>query len=495
MPDSVEVSLQALEIGANFKVKTDGTMIANDAFVTGTLNIPDTAVIGGFNISKNTLTSSTLNIDRKKVTISSFKPLVLGSNFKLISTPDTVSTTDEQGKETAKQVWKSKISSRNQLEVLGESSILLSNTIASNPADNASILLESVEGTTTTDATQEIRVVTTEGTHFNNAFINQNMYVNTSDMHFDTLYGPGAGGAVKIKYFTRATITATVYSSPEANAEKEKAKAAYKIIVCYKFGTTWYSTTLAIPEGKTTASTTVSTFGTSSYPTYYGISKNTSSEAVIAGEVITDYIKIPPLKYTVYYKKTGISYTPKITANGVLTVNSNIAANEAPKVEDSIAAKATLMVNGNIAANGALDVASNITAKGNVYGYAFYANSDRELKTNIENINLDSNLDKFYQQLQPVKFNFKTDLNAKHFGFIAQDLKDALSIISTDNMAYSIVNKDDKTGYYRVNYNEMVALNAAQIKNIMNYIQKLKDQYEALELRYKELEEKINENS
>ena len=91
--------------------------------------------------------------------------------------------------------------------------------------------------------------------------------------------------------------------------------------------------------------------------------------------------------------------------------------------------------------------------------------------------------------------NFKTDLNAQHFGFIAQDLNDALSTISTDNAAYSIVTKDDKTGYYKVNYNEMVALNAAQIKNIMNYIQKLKDQYEALELKYKELEEKINENS
>ena len=205
------------------------------------------------------------------------------------------------------------------------------------------------------------------------------------DMHFNDLYGPGAVGAVPARYYTRATITATVYSSPAANAE-EKAKAAYKIIVCYKFGTTWYSTTLAIPEGKTTASTTVSAVGTSSYPVYYGISKNTSSEAVIAGKVISDKDKISPLKYTVYYKKTGISYTPKITANGVLTVNSNIAANEAHKVEDSIAAKATLMVNGNIAANGALDVASNITAKGNVYGYAFYANSDRELKTNIENI-------------------------------------------------------------------------------------------------------------
>ena len=145
-------------------------------------------------------------------------------------------------------------------------------------------------------------------------------------------------------------------------------------------------------------------------------------------------------------------------------------------------------------AEGDITTTGKLTAEGNVYGLAFYANSDRELKTNIENINLDSNLDKFYQQLQPVKFNFKTDLNAQHFGFIAQDLKDALSIISTDNAAYSIVNKDDKTGYYRVNYNEMVALNAAQIKNIMNYIKDLQSQYEALKLKYKELEEKINEN-
>ena len=41
----------------------------------------------------------------------------------------------------------------------------------------------------------------------------------------------------------------------------------------------------------------------------------------------------------------------------------------------------------------------------------------------------------------------------------------------------------------------MVALNAAQIKNIMNYIKDLQSQYEALKLKYKELEEKINENS
>ena len=181
----------------------------------------------------------------------------------------------------------------------------------------------------------------------------------------------------------------------------------------------------------------------SSSPVYYGISASTSSYASTGTDV---------LKYTRYYTTNAATYTPKITANGDLTV------------------------------------------EGNVYGDAFYASSDRDLKTNIEPINLDYNLDKFYRQLQPVKFNFKTDLNARHFGFIAQDLNEALSIISTDNTTYSIVNKDDKTGYYKVNYNEMVALNAAQIKNIMNYIKDLQSQYEALKLKYKELEEKINEN-
>ena len=462
VPNSVEVALQTLEIGPNFKVKTDGTMFANNAFFTGAVNVPETAVIGGFNISKNTLTSSTLNIDSNKVTISSFKPLVLGSNFKLISAPDTIhhwNAPDEK-------IWKSKISSRNQLEVLGESSIRLSNTIAFTSAENASILLETKAKTDTTSVSQEIRVVTTTGTKLSPGF----------NLHFDNLIG--TGGAVSINYFTRATITATVYSSSAANAEEEAAKKAYTITVYYKFGTTWSSTTLAIPEGKTSASTTVSASGTSTYPTYYGISKNSSSEAVIAGAVIagtTD--EIPPLKYTIYYKEESVSYIPEITANGSLTVKGDIKTTKALNVE------------GNIKTTGKL------TAEGNVYGAAFYASSDRELKTNIENINLDSNLDKFYQQLQPVKFNFKTDLTAQHFGFIAQDLENALSIISTDNAAYSIVNKDDKTGYYRVNYNEMVALNAAQIKNIMNYIKDLQSQYEALKLKYKELEEKINENS
>ena len=213
------------------------------------------------------------------------------------------------------------------------------------------------------------------------------------------------------------------------------------------FDSTWYSTTLSIQKGATTASTTVSASRSTGYPSYHGISKNSSSSASI--EAVLSY----PVSYTLSDEEIKkITYTPKITANGDLTV------------------------------------------EGNVYGDAFYASSDRELKTNIETINLDSNLNKFYQQLQPVKFNFKTDLNARHFGFIAQDLNDTLSIISTDNTAYSIVTKDDKTGYYKVNYNEMVALNAAQIKNIMNYIKDLQSQYEALKLKYKALEEKINEN-
>ena len=104
VPNSIEVALQALEIGTNFKVRTDGTMVANNAFVTGTLNIPDTAVIGGFNISKNTLNSSALSITNNKVTISSFKPLILGRNFNLVSTQDSISIKDGSGSTTTKKV-------------------------------------------------------------------------------------------------------------------------------------------------------------------------------------------------------------------------------------------------------------------------------------------------------------------------------------------------------------------------------------------------------
>ena len=467
VPNSIEVALQALEIGTNFKVRTDGTMVANNAFVTGTLNIPDTAVIGGFNISKNTLNSSALSITNNKVTISSFKPLILGRNFNLVSTQDSISTKDGSGSTTTKKVWKSKISSQDPLEILGENSLLISNNIVLNKTDtdtqtesdtqsaaenteqtknlNASILLETIAGKGSSTSSQEIRVSTDKGVSFVNSsgssgsttFAIQRPNPN---MHIVDLSGPG--GSVSTRYTTKATITATVYSD-SSSTTAVIAEEAYKITVYYKFETTWSSVTLAIPKGQTTTSTTVSMSSSSSSPVYYGISTSTSSYASTGTDV---------LKYTRYYTTNAATYTPKITANGDLTV------------------------------------------EGNVYGNAFYASSDRELKTNIETINLDSNLDKFYRQLQPVKFNFKTDLNAQHFGFIAQDLNDALSIISTDNTAYSIVTKDDKTGYYKVNYNEMVALNAAQIKNIMNYIKDLQSQYEALKLKYKELEEKINEN-
>ena len=467
VPNSIEVALQALEIGTNFKVRTDGTMVANNAFVTGTLNIPDTAVIGGFNISKNTLTSSALSITNNKVNIASYKPLTLGHNFNLVSTQDSISTKDVSGSTTTKKVWKSKISSQDPLEILGENSLLISNNIILNKTDtdtqtesgtqsaaenteptknpNASILLETIAGKGGSTSSQEIRVSTDKGVSFVNSsgssgsttFAIQRPNPN---MHIVDLSGPG--GSVSTRYTTKATITATVYSD-SSSTTAVIAEEAYKITVYYKFGTAWSSTTLAIPKGQNTASTTVSMSSSSSSPVYYGISASTSSYASTGNDV---------LKYTRYYTTNAATYTPKITANGDLTV------------------------------------------EGNVYGDAFYASSDRDLKTNIEPINLDYNLDKFYRQLQPVKFNFKTDLNARHFGFIAQDLNEALSIISTDNTTYSIVNKDDKTGYYKVNYNEMVALNAAQIKNIMNYIKDLQSQYEALKLKYKELEEKINEN-
>ena len=466
VPNSIEVALQALEIGTNFKVRTDGTMVANNAFVTGTLNIPDTAVIGGFNISKNTLASSALSITNNKVNIASYKPLILGRNFNLVSTQDSISTKDGSGNTTTKKVWKSKISSQDPLEILGENSLLISNNIVLNKTDtdtqtesdtqsaaenteqtknlNASILLETIAGNGSSTSSQEIIVSTTNGVSFVNspkssgsATYGLGPQRPTHDIHFVEDYG--SGGGVSTIYTTKATIVAKVYTG----SEEATAQEAYKITVYYKFGTTWSSTTLAIPKGQNTVSTTVSMSSSSSSPVYYGISASTSSYASIGNDV---------LKYTRYYTTNAATYTPKITANGDLTV------------------------------------------AGNIYGDAFYASSDRDLKTNIEPINLDYNLDKFYRQLQPVKFNFKTDLNARHFGFIAQDLNDTLSIISTDNTAYSIVTKDDKTGYYKVNYNEIVALNAAQIKNIMNYIKDLRSQYEALKLKYKELEEKINEN-
>jgi hypothetical protein len=84
-------------------------------------------------------------------------------------------------------------------------------------------------------------------------------------------------------------------------------------------------------------------------------------------------------------------------------------------------------------------------------------------------------------------FSFKNDLEKQHFGFIAQELQQTLYNNIGENENYALVMKDPITDYYKVNYNEMTALNAAQIKNLMIQLNQLETKYKQLETKYNQL--------
>ena len=100
--------------------------------------------------------------------------------------------------------------------------------------------------------------------------------------------------------------------------------------------------------------------------------------------------------------------------------------------------------------------------------------SDKHLKTNIEKMN--SNIDKFYDELKPIKYNYKEgfiyDPEETHFGFIAQDILKSAKKNNIDKPYMVIKNKENK--YYQLDKEEIIALNTWQIQKLKKENQELK---------------------
>ena len=94
-----------------------------------------------------------------------------------------------------------------------------------------------------------------------------------------------------------------------------------------------------------------------------------------------------------------------------------------------------------------------------------YPGSDIRLKDNIillKNNNIEIN--KFFNELQPVSFTYKKN-NKSSFGFIAQDILDLLNKykIFDDNSDLIIKDSDD---YYRLNYTAFIPINTFMIQQL-----------------------------
>lgn len=106
--------------------------------------------------------------------------------------------------------------------------------------------------------------------------------------------------------------------------------------------------------------------------------------------------------------------------------------------------------------------------------------SDERLKDNI--LELSEKYDIFFNSLKPKTFSFKPesnqgDPNLTHFGFIAQDV---LESCQSNNIKLSLIYNTD---FYKLRYNEFIALNTWQI-------QKLKARVTELEQEIKEIKQK-----
>ncbi len=96
--------------------------------------------------------------------------------------------------------------------------------------------------------------------------------------------------------------------------------------------------------------------------------------------------------------------------------------------------------------------------------------SDINLKSNIEEINVDTNI---LNSLNPVSFTFKDDeQNKKHFGFIAQELESVYPELVTNS----------ELGFKTVNYIEIIPILLSQMKNMQMEIDKLKKEIDEIKL-------------
>lgn len=127
--------------------------------------------------------------------------------------------------------------------------------------------------------------------------------------------------------------------------------------------------------------------------------------------------------------------------------------------------------NGTALGSGATLIASNSIVLGNNAVSKIYANvttitgiSDRRRKKDIKALDSDLGLD-FIQKLQPVSYRYNNGDDIERYGFIAQDLEQALPVSLRETVETSkpehglalIERGNDKDRTYRVGYGELIA--------------------------------------
>ena len=169
---------------------------------------------------------------------------------------------------------------------------------------------------------------------------------------------------------------------------------------------------------------------------------------------------------------------------------SNTMGNSNTFIGSDADANAGVYTNGTALGNGAVLTASNSIVLGNRSISRIFANvatitgiSDRRRKKDIKALEADLGLD-FIEKLQPVSYRFNNGDETERYGFIAQDLEQALPTSLHDTIEKSepehglalIERQNDKDRTYRVSYGELTAPMVKAIQQQQQEIESVRQQ-------------------
>ena len=493
LPNTVQIIPDVLEVGSKLKIKPDGTVYAN------TINVEDTFTakygnIGGFHFENNILQSKALTLTNSSVSIPLFKTLVIGKD----DLPEKGLTIVSNSRYTKKNVRE------ENLNIIKTNDILtLSAGESTEAAQKAIIQLNSLKESVENSKTATINISITGKVSTSTTSTSTNSPTSTfiaidslnKNNHFFVNDGIGGGGGTLTKYTTTVTLTATATLENLVNQEALEKDCEFSVPIAIKIGTYWINRTIHFNFAKDTTTRkddenkrqtktlTVSEYSYSNLPQYYGIAARSS------GTPVKNYTTTSSMTWT----SDTQEYSPKINMNGDVDISGNarvdgdvdISGNA--RVDGSIGVYGAVVVNNSVSVNGAVDISGAVSVNGTTVHY-----SDIQLKTNVTNIYENLQLNNFYKQLTPVSFSWKQQPNKSHFGFIAQNIKAAAD--STRGNSNYIVNKSNNSEYYSVDYNGMIALNAAQIKDLLNRVEYLEAQLKEYKEAKSIIEGSTNEN-
>ena len=450
IPNLMTYSDSKLSIGSNFNVTPSGQLTAKNAIFEDNITLIGGGKLGAFELNNNKLSNSAMILDSTGVSLKDYKYLSIGNNkqFRLFKSQIDKSYVDIGGSST---------NTKNMVDVSYMQSyhpiIIQKLTPSTNSAKSqstastlqgASILLTANDNI----VTQYFRIkptissITPITSNPGLTLVKPKKAIN-DQIH--TIYTTANSATIGTRYVIDFKVEVFEKVKDENGNETEESKVAKKDYN-FTFDAVFSSSmsimssimkpcSIRVPKGRSSASTRYSWTIQGALYNFKGI-KNTGGSTTKENLILTE------------------TFIDTATDTSAIQLKSA-----------SIYLKGTTYLKGDTHLNGTTYL--NGTK---------LESSDRNLKENIKYLDSHADYLNVFNYLKPVEFNYKNN-NLTQFGFIAQDILEALPLLDKTKK-YSLVVKDND--YYAVDYNSIIALNTLQIKYLTNKLSQLETAYNEL---------------